>query len=298
MAVVFDIQKFSIHDGPGIRTILFLKGCPLRCEWCANPESQKVAPQLMFFPEKCVGCGKCLDKCPTGAIGMVGQSMTFDRTKCINCGHCTTECYVECRRMSGREMTVEEAIQELEADMIFYKQSGGGITFSGGEPITQPEFVRDVAKHFHEEGVGTAIETCGAVPMENYEKVLPYLDLILFDLKIMDEKEHVLHTGGSNKQILKNIRYVCSKVHTIIRTPIIPGINDSDDNLQKMKKFISSLDGHVTELHILPYHDLGKSKYQALGYEYLLDIQRLDDEYMQDIKRKLEMPGLKVQIGG
>ncbi len=297
-AVVFDVQKFSVHDGPGIRTILFLKGCPLRCTWCANPESQSSMQLLMFFPDKCIACGKCIERCKNSAIVNKDGRILFERNKCTNCGECTEVCYAGARKISGKEFTVEDAIKEVDKDKVFYRNSGGGLTFSGGEPMVYPEFVRDVSKHYFEQDISVAIETCGEVPKKNYEMVLPYLNLVLFDLKIMDNEMHKKYTGSSNKQILNNIRYVSERVHTIIRTPIIPGINDSDENIEEMGTFIKSLKGNIEEVHILPYHELGRNKYDALGYKYTLDRGTPSNEHMCEIKEKLEGFGLIVQTGG
>lgn len=299
-AVVFDVQKFSVHDGPGIRTLLFLKGCGLRCKWCANPESQSERSELMLYPKKCIGDGNCVRKCPTGAVYIDGEGhMRFDRSKCVGCGTCAEACYAKARVLSGRVWTVEEAIKEVDKDMVFYKNSGGGITFSGGEALLYPRFVRDVAKHYHEQGISTAIETCGEVPYGNFEEIIPYMDLFLFDLKTMDEEKHIKYTGRSNKRILQNLQKVSQQSTTVVRIPIIPGINDSDKDIDEFGTFLSGMSDRIKNINILPYHDLGKSKYDALEREYLLpDIKAPSAEHMAHIKERLEGFGFNVKIGG
>ncbi len=298
--LVFDIQKFSVHDGPGIRTIVFFKGCPLRCKWCSNPESQNFESELMIYPDKCVGCCRCAEVCEAGCFikGDKG-GISYDRNKCINCGKCAEICYAEARRMSGKLMSIEEIKNEVDKDLVFYRNSGGGITFSGGEAMCFPETVRELAKYYKEvQGISTAIETCGCVAWESYEKVLPYMDLIMFDLKCIDDEKHIKYTGGSNKQILQNVRRIAKLADTVIRIPIIPTLNDSREDIDAFGKFIKELET-VNVIHILPYHDLGLSKYAALGRNYMLkDIKTPSDEHMQNIKKQFERYGFEVNIGG
>lgn len=299
-ALVFDIQKFSVHDGPGIRTIVFFKGCPLRCKWCSNPESQKFESELLIYPDKCVGCYRCAEVCEEGCFIKDNKGgFAFDRSKCTNCGKCAEVCYAEARRMSGKLMSIEEIKKEVDKDLIFYRNSGGGITFSGGEAMCFPETVKELAKYYKEvQGVSTAIETCGYVAWENYEMVLPYLDFVMFDLKCIDDERHKEYTGGSNKQILENARRIAKIAKTVIRIPIIPTLNDSVEDIDAFGKFVKELKT-VNVIHILPYHDLGLSKYLALGREYMLKgIKAPSDEHMQEIKRQLEGYGFEVNIGG
>lgn len=298
--LIFDIQKFSVHDGPGIRTVVFFKGCPLRCRWCANPESHKYTQDLMFYPDKCIGCGVCIDACPNGCIGVNDKKeMFFDREKCTECCACTKECYAGARRVSGDDMSLDEIKKEVDKDMVFYNTSGGGITFSGGEAMCFPDTVRELAEYYKGQGVTTALETCGYVPWENYEKVIQYLDLVMFDLKCMDDEKHREYTGGSNQLILENLKKIYKRVRTVVRIPIIPGVNDSEKDIKDFGEFISSMKDGIDTVHILPYHDLGLSKYNALGKKYLMeDVKAPDDEEMDRIKRQLEGFGFNVVIGG
>lgn len=294
---VFDIQKFSVHDGPGIRTIIFLKGCPMKCQWCANPESQISVPEVMAHPEKCIGCGKCGEVCES-PFDLYGVEIR-EKTNCSNCGACAEKCYAGARKLTGKIMTVDEVIKEADKDMIFYKQSGGGITFSGGEAMLYPEFVSEVAAHYKKQGVSTAVETCGDVPWENFKKVISVLDLVLFDLKIMDSVVHEKYTGRPNERILDNLRQTAKEIETIIRMPIIPTINDDVNNIEAVGRFIESLDGKVKKIHILPYHNYGMSKYKGLGREYLLkDLKAPDSDHMEKIKNRLSKYGVEVIIGG
>lgn len=300
-AVVFDIQKFSVHDGPGIRTIIFFKGCPLRCKWCANPESHEFAEDLLYYPDKCIGCGKCMEVCEEKCISAGSEGMIlFDRSKCTGCCKCTEVCYAEARRKSGKYMTLDEIKAEADKDLVFYRNSGGGITFSGGEAMCFPEAVREIARYYKEEQkVSVAVETCGCVPWENYEMVIPYLDLVMYDIKLIDDKKHIEYTGGSNAQILENIKRIYKKVKTVIRIPIIPGINDSKEDIDDFGKFAGSMRDGIDTIHILPYHNLGLNKYHALGRKYELEeIKAPSDEDMEKIKTRLEGYGVNVVIGG
>lgn len=297
--LVFDIQKFSVHDGPGIRTIVFFKGCPLHCQWCANPESQGFAPELLVYPDKCIGCGKCVDVCEAGCFAVKGEEIIFDRSKCIQCCRCAEVCYAESRRQSGKFMTLDEIKEEVDKDMVFYKNSGGGITFSGGEAMCFPEAVKELAKYYKKQGVSTAIETCGYASWENYQAVLPYLDLVMFDLKILDDEKHKQYTGGSNARILENVKKISKNVKTVIRIPIVPTVNDAKGDIDAFGAFISGLKPEISTIHILPYHNFGLNKYYALGKDYPLDVIKApSDEHMNEIKAQLEDYGFTVVIGG
>ena len=299
-ALVFDIQKFSVHDGPGIRTIVFMKGCPLHCEWCANPESQNFQPELLFYPDKCIGCGKCAEVCEMGCFpAMENGEIRFDRDKCVNCCKCAEVCYAEARHQSGDWMSLDEIKEAVDKDIVFYRNSGGGITFSGGEAMCFPEVVRDLAKYYKEEQqVSTAIETCGYVAWENYEQVIPYLDLVMYDLKCMNDERHMRYTGGSNKRILENLEKISKSVDTIVRIPIIPSVNDSEEDIDAFGTYIRDL-GTIRTIHILAYHNYGMGKYEALGRNYQLkDLEAPSDEHMQEIKEQLEGYGFEVNIGG
>lgn len=298
-AYVFDIQKFSVHDGPGIRTIVFLKGCPMSCQWCANPESLMPFPELMYYPDKCIGCGKCVETCPQDAIECIDGMYLFDQSKCDNCGACAETCYANARKMTGKLMTVQEVIKEVDKDMTFYRNSGGGITFSGGEALTQPAFVKETAKYYKEQGISVAVETCGYVPWENFEAVAEYLDLVLFDVKMMDDEKHKQYCGRSNELIFSNLEKISGLVETIIRMPIIPGINDSKEDIDAIGARLKKIQVKTKKIHILPYHNFGVGKYNALNKPYLMEnVQAPSDEHMEEIKQQLEDYGFEVIIGG
>ena len=294
---VFDIQKFSVHDGPGIRTIIFLKGCPMSCLWCANPESQSSETEVMAHPDKCIGCGKCAEVCGTPFdLRMPGSRSAVD---CDGCGKCAEVCYSGARTLTGKKMTAEEVIREADKDMIFYRQSGGGITFSGGEAMLYPDFIAEICEHYKNENISTAVETCGDVPWENFEKVIPYLDLLLFDVKIMDPRKHEKYTGRPNERILDNLRKASEQIETIVRMPIVPTVNDDRENIEATGRFLKSLDGRVKKMHILPYHNYGLSKYHGLGRNYMLEeIKAPDQKKMEEIRSLLQSYGIEVTIGG
>lgn len=294
-AAVTNIQKFSVHDGPGIRSVVFLKGCPLECRWCANPENIDPKPELMVYPVKCIGCGRCTEVCPQH----LAEICSKNAGSCTDCGRCAAVCSSTARVMKGEWMTTDEVIRKLDKDMIFYKNSGGGITFSGGEAMLYPEFIAEIAAAYKSRGINTAVETCGLVPWISFEKVIPYNDLFLFDVKFISREKHMMYCGQSNDTILDNLRKLCRLSRVVIRVPMIPSINDSEEELRKLGEFLSELKDSIEGVHCLPYHDFGASKYDALGIEYELpDIRIPESSYMEDIKKFLESYDLKVQIGG
>ncbi len=298
-ATIFNIQKFSVHDGPGIRTIIFLKGCPLRCIWCANPESNHSFPEIMRYPGKCIGCGKCADVCGTGALVEREGCLVSNPHNCINCGKCVEHCHAQAIKMAGKEMTVEEVIKEVDKDMVFYKKSGGGVTFSGGEPLLFPDFVTAVARHYKEQGISTAMETCGYVDWANFEKALPFINHVLFDVKLIDDEKHWKYTGVSNAQILANLKRAAGIAHTVVRIPIIPSVNNAKEDIHEFGCFLKQLDHNVDTVHILPYHNMGSNKYKALGKTYKLEkLQAPSDGEMNEIKGILEAYVGTVVIGG
>jgi len=258
--VIFNIERYSIHDGPGIRTLVFMKGCPLRCLWCANPESQKRLPEVGFAEKNCIKCGRCLELCPVGAITESRKGREINREVCTSCGKCAEVCPTGALILWGREMTVKEVMEEVQKDIPFYLTSGGGVTISGGEPMMQSEFVGILLEECHRNGLHTAIETSGYANWESFERVLRHLNLVFYDLKQMDPVKHKEFTGVSNKLILENAKKIDSKgISMIIRIPIIPGYTDSEENIREIAKFTKELKT-VREVNLLPYHRLGESK--------------------------------------
>ena len=262
---IFNIQPFSIYDGPGIRTTVFFKGCNMRCIWCHNPESYLPYPQLQFHPEKCIGCGECFRICPKQAHHVTEQGVhIIDRTRCTACGQCADHCYTQALMMTGKTVTADDVFQVIVKDKLYFKNSGGGVTFSGGECLMQPAFLRELLKLCHEAGIHTAVDTAGNVPFSAIDSILPWADLFLFDVKAADPVVHKKLTGVSNEQILQNLRqlsYLGKDI--IIRIPYVIGAND-----EEMAGIADILHGlHLRDIEILPYHRLGENKRHALGME-------------------------------
>lgn len=298
-AVITNIQKFSVHDGPGIRSIVFFKGCPLRCRWCANPENLAPQPQLMIHAMKCIHCGRCIDRCKQGAIAARDGELITLREKCTDCGTCAAACVSGARVLQGQWKTTEEVEQVIDRDLPFYQNSGGGVTFSGGEPLLHPDFIVEIARHYRQKGLNAAVETCGQVPWENIETVQPWVDLFLYDLKCMDSSRHRRFCGCGNEQILSNLRALCQSSRVIVRIPIIPGFNDAEEDIAAAAAFLKELPGGMEGVHCLPYHNYGRSKYEALGMEYPLpDTALPKGDFMDRIKALFALHGLEIQIGG
>jgi glycyl-radical enzyme activating protein len=265
--IVFDIQRFAIHDGPGIRTTVFLKGCPLSCLWCHNPESQDPHPEIFFSPEKCIGCRYCESVCEQDGHHFIEGVHVYDRSGCIRCGECAMECYARALEVAGKEMTVEEVIAEVVKDRVFYQNSGGGMTLSGGEPMQQFEFARDILKSARENGLHNCIETSGCSSWERYAAILPYVDLFLYDIKETDPALHRQYTGVSNELLLENLfKLDQAGARIMLRCPIIPGLNDRAEHFQAIAGIANRMQ-NVLEINLLPYHPLGNSKNQHLGKE-------------------------------
>jgi pyruvate formate lyase activating enzyme len=264
--VIFDIQHYSIHDGPGIRTNVFMKGCPLNCLWCQNPESQSAKHQIMYNSGLCAGCGLCIETCEKSAISRVEDKVKTDRTICTGCGRCIPVCRQEARSISGRKATVGEVYKEVAKDKLFYSSSNGGITVSGGEPLMQASFTRDLLCVCRENGITTCIETCGFTEWKIMKSVMEHVDLTLYDVKHMDSEKHKKYTGVNNERILDNLIKLSNemRVPVIARTPIIPGYNDSDENIHAMGKFLAEKIPTCVEVNLLPYHRLGESKTEQL----------------------------------
>ncbi|AEE96532.1 glycyl-radical enzyme activating protein [Mahella australiensis] len=297
--LVFNIQRFSIHDGPGIRTTVFLKGCGLRCFWCHNPESLSTLPQVQFFPQKCIGCGKCVEVCPKKAHAIDANGRReFRRELCRHCGRCVDVCYAEALVMTGKHMTVSEVMDEVMKDKLFYDNSGGGVTYSGGEPLLQREFIKELLVESKKNGLNTAVDTAGNVPWEAFEQVLPYVDLFLYDIKVMDPDKHRYATGVNNRQLLVNLQHLAScKANIWIRIPVIPGVNDNVPEMRAIADFVECLSG-VEVVELLPFHRLGEGKYESLGMEYKArGYNSPSDEKMQELAEVFEQKNLPVKRG-
>jgi pyruvate formate lyase activating enzyme len=296
---VFSIERYAVHDGGGIRTIVYLKGCPLRCLWCANPEGQEERRQLFFFPERCIACGRCVTLCRHGASSRdeVG-TIAFDPIGCQGCGGCVEECYAEARKLFGREMTVDAVMEVVLRDRPFYRQSGGGVTVSGGEPTVQWQFVRALLAACHAGGIHTAMETCGYAPWPHLAAIAEHLDLALYDLKHMDTTEHRRLTGAGNQLVLANLRHLAEKgVAIVVRVPVVPGCNDSPENIASTAAFVAALPNRVA-MELLPYHAYGSGKYARCGREYELgDLAPPGRARMEELAALVRAHGLDCTLG-
>jgi glycyl-radical enzyme activating protein len=263
--MIFDIQRTSLHDGPGIRTAVFLKGCPLRCAWCHNPESQSKTKEISFRPESCAACGECVKTCQHGAHGIVDGIHMYDRALCQQCGDCIETCLYEALKLAGKEQTVEEVMAVVLRDRPFYEQSGGGLTVTGGEPMLQAEFTLALLKAARAEGLHTCLDTCGWTSQRLYKKVLPFVDLFLFDYKATDPKIHKKWTGVSNELILSNLDFLIQQGASLrLRCPLIPGVNDTPGHLAgiaALSERYPELDG----IDLMAYHNVGNAKYERYG---------------------------------
>lgn len=268
---IFNIQKYSIHDGPGIRTIVFFKGCPMECKWCANPESARPSRQVGFKRSLCVECGRCILSCNYSAIKNSSKyGKMIDYGACINCGECVKNCPSEALQMLGKEIDIEGILKEVKKDMVFYRKTGGGVTVSGGEPFAQPDFLLELLKGCKNNHISTAIETTGYTTWDNLSRCAPYIDLFLYDIKHMDSSVHEAYTGVKNEIILSNLKQLMKSGKRIwIRMPTLQGIHDSFENLDKVLAFISGYK-NVEQVEILPYHTLGVGKYAQFGRDYEL----------------------------
>ena len=283
--MIIEIQRWSMSDGPGTRTVVFLKGCPLHCPWCANPESQDRLPQVGIFPSRCVECHACVRDCPEG-VAIPAQKGSFSNGNCTQCGQCIEACHSGARTWMGEEMSADQVVQLIQKDMVFYRKSFGGVTFSGGEPLMQPEFLKEMVEGCRELGIHTAIETCGFFDWESAKNTIKLVDFVLFDIKHMDDKKHKELTGVSCNRILENAKNFSQlDIPMVIRIPIIPSINDSKENVRAIAKFVRDNLPGVIGIEILPYHLLGLSKYDALGQPYKLHhIKPPNDAHMRALR--------------
>lgn len=297
---VFNIQKFSVNDGPGIRTIVFLKGCPLRCKWCSNPESQNKEFQLMYNNQNCIECYKCVQTCGKYAIekNNSGKKLKINRNICDDCGKCVEKCYSEALVMSGKNMTIEEVIKEVKKDSAQFRRSKGGLTISGGEPLMQEEFTKQLLIEAKRNGINTAIETTGYGNEKFIEEIIPLIDVILLDIKNMNSEKHKEFTGVDNKIILENTKRIAELAkELIIRVPVIQGFNADKKSIREIAKFVRSLET-IDEIHLLPYHKMGVNKYECLGRDYeLLGLEKPSEKLMDDLREEVLKEGLMCNIG-
>ena len=290
MAKIFEIKRFAVHDGDGIRTTVFLKGCPLKCVWCHNPEGLTAKTELAYYAHKCVNCGECLKVCPTSAHYIEDGVHKFDRSKCTACGKCVSECLGNALTIYGKDYSVSELMPILLEDFDFYKNSGGGVTISGGECLLYADFCLELLKELKKSGINTAIDTSGFVSKTALEKVLPYTDAFLYDIKAIDESVHIDCTGYSNKQILENLKFLDESGAKIeIRIPFVPNLNDNQ--IEKIGEFLSKLK-NITKVRVLPYHNYAGSKYDSLGIKNTLPLTVPASEQIERAVETLKKYGL------
>jgi pyruvate formate lyase activating enzyme len=292
-------MRFSTHDGPGIRTTVFLKGCPLACAWCHNPENWSHVPSEVYLPERCTGCGICIENCPAGALSLTARVVHTDPELCRHCARCVEVCPAEARERTVWAANVTDLVKAIERDIPFYDQSGGGVTFSGGEPLGQPEFLAALLEECGRLEIHRTVDTSGYADGRVILKAARHTDLFLYDLKIMDPAVHLAHTGVDNTRILSNLHLLSeSGAQIVVRIPLIPGVNDEEENIARTGEFIAGLDRHHS-VHLLPYHRTAAGKYKKLGLTYRgAPAEAPSGERVAEIARRLVAFGLTVQVGG
>lgn len=308
-SLILNIQKYSIHDGEGIRTTVFFKGCPLNCIWCHNPESQSYAVEILYNQEKCTSCGRCAAYCPSGIIRVKEGAYPIPEKGCERCGNCVQQCFYGVREMLGKRYSVLELMRELDKDKMFYEESGGGVTLSGGEVMTQKmDYLMEILKKCHQKGYPVNIDTCGYSSFEHFRQVFPYVDTFLYDLKHMDEETHVRLTGVGNAMILDNLRKLsqlaiatkqagkpCPKIN--LRIPLIEGVNTGQEQIRRMIDFLSEIE--VWQVNLLPYHKIGKSKYERIGKVYEGEHYKAPSESkLEEIQQIFTQAGHRTVVGG
>jgi pyruvate formate lyase activating enzyme len=298
--IIFDVKRYAIHDGPGIRTTVFLKGCPLQCQWCQNPEGIESRPEILLRSKRCAeDCSACVSACPQGAISKNGSSVEFNTERCDFCRKCEDVCVYDALEVVGREVTVHEALEEIERDRVFFEESGGGITFSGGEPLMQLDFVQALLTKVKERNIHTTLDTSGYIDFADLERINDQVDLFLYDIKIIDNEKHKKYTGVSNTIILENLQKLSKKGASVtVRIPLIPGINDDAQNVELFVEYMKTLK-NIKHINILPYHKGGCEKYKNLRKEdSLKTFQPPTNDRIDEIKQLLVESGFSVKTGG
>ena len=297
--LIFDIKRYSINDGPGIRTTVFFKGCPLQCRWCHNPEGQSFTPEVMVRSARCLkDCSECLAVCPEGALSKSGAILALDRIHCTACGECAEMCPTQAIEIVGRRLSPAELLREIEKDRVFHEESGGGVTFSGGEPLSQPDFLDEVLDLCRKKEIHAAVDTCGLAAPDVLERIAAQTELFLFDLKTMDEQRHIAFTGESNRVVLENLKRLAAMGKKIIvRIPVVPGINDDTENIRRTAGFLRTLKG-ISEISLLPYHRLGRDKSRGIEKAgFCLEYATPTAESLERIQADLESCGFRVSRG-
>ncbi|MTI68554.1 MAG: glycyl-radical enzyme activating protein [Firmicutes bacterium] len=297
-SIIMNIQKFCVHDGPGIRTTIFFKGCPLNCIWCHNPESQRFNKEIMFDYEKCSKCGECIKRCKSKALSIKKGIIHYDPSLCNFCGVCIDFCINNARSLVGKVFSVSELLKEIEKDMIFYEESGGGVTLSGGEAMEQIDFIKDLVKQCKSKGISIAIDTCGYTPFENFEKIFDYVDIFLYDIKLINSNKHKKYVGVYNELILKNLKKLSDKGANIhLRLPLIEPINTSDDDIYNLLDYLKDI--NISKINLLPYHKIGGHKYKKLNIKYdFKSMKKPSDKRLEEIKLLFKNNNYNVKIGG
>ena len=294
--LITDIQRFCLTDGPGIRTTVFLKGCNMRCEWCHNPETLSFSEELMFYPEKCIGCGRCFEACPNGVHRLEDGRHLINRARCVGCGKCASLCYAEALVMIGKEMTVDEIMREVRADTAFYEESGGGVTISGGEVLCHLPLATALADACHREGISVALETNLSLPYEQIAPLLEKVDLLIADMKLFDDALHRRYTGVSSRTVIENIQKI-TDIPMIVRTPLIPGVTATEDNLKSIAALLKGKKNLIF-YQLLNFNPLGASKYASLGRESAFkDARPYTDEELARFGALLSDADIKVKVG-
>src|SRR6056297_219502 len=295
-AIIFNIKKYAIHDGPGIRTTVFFKGCSLNCSWCHNPESKSYKKELFYNQKKCINCFDCVDACNKDALSIVNKKLALKRDKCTGCFDCVNVCFNNALKKAGKIYTVNELFYEINKDRVFYEESGGGITCSGGEPMSSIDFLEKFLKLCKIKKIHTAVDTSGYTKFENFKRILNYTDLFLYDLKFISENKHEKYTGLSNKIIINNLTMLKNNNSSIrIRIPVIPDINGKEE-IHEIIKFVDKIG--IKKVDLLPYHQAGINKEYRLGKQNVKKYKNPDRSYMESIQKKYKNSDIIIQIGG